>query len=234
MTAWQDAEVARKFLEERRGAIPFGPEQVEVMLQVARHFQPNPTLIVDLGCGDGFLARTLLDAFPEASAVLLDHSPPMLERAREAMAPYRPRCRQILMGELAESIAGQVEGPADLIVSGYAIHHLPHARKRALYQEIFDLLAPGGLFVNVEHVASGSRGAEGLFDTLYIDHIAARTGKPRAQVEAEYHGRPDKADNKLERVEVQTGWLRELGFEDVDCYFKWLELAVFGGRKPSA
>jgi hypothetical protein len=51
-------------------------------------------------------------------------------------------------------------------------------------------------------------------------------------VEAEYCGRPDKADNILERVEVQVEWLREIGFLHADCYFKWLELAVFGGVKP--
>jgi len=33
-------------------------------------------------------------------------------------------------------------------------------------------------------------------------------------------------------VESQLDWLRELGFADVDCFFKAFELAVFGGRKP--
>ena len=44
--------------------------------------------------------------------------------------------------------------------------------------------------------------------------------------------RPDKADNILERVEEQVKWLREIGFDHADCYFKFLELAVFGGVKP--
>jgi tRNA (cmo5U34)-methyltransferase len=37
--------------------------------------------------------------------------------------------------------------------------------------------------------------------------------------------------NKLASVEAQLEWLREIGFEDVDRYWKWLELAVFGGIK---
>ena len=53
-------------------------------------------------------------------------------------------------------------------------------------------------------------------------------------MQSEYHGRPDKADNILEPVEAQVDWLRATGFEHADCYFKWLELAVFGGRKPLA
>ena len=35
--------------------------------------------------------------------------------------------------------------------------------------------------------------------------------------------------NKLTSVELQMRWLREIGFEEVDCYWKWLELALFGG-----
>ena len=37
----------------------------------------------------------------------------------------------------------------------------------------------------------------------------------------------------LDPVEAQVGWLREIGFEQADCYLKWWELAVFGGVKPT-
>jgi ubiquinone/menaquinone biosynthesis C-methylase UbiE len=231
-TAWQDAEVAHLFLKERRGAVPYGPEQAEMMLQLIRHFRPRPRLVMDLGCGDGFLARAILTAYPEACALLLDHSEPMLERAREAMAPFGDRC-EILRADMGDSIAQYAEpGSADLVVSGYAIHHLPHARKHSLYGDIYGLLAPGGMFVNVEHVASPSRPLEQLFENLYMDHVAAHQGKPRSEVREFYLNRPDKADNILEGLEIQLTWLRELGFQHVDCYFKWLELAVFGGVKP--
>lgn len=231
-SSWKDAEVARRFLDKRRRAIPLGDEQVKILLRVARRFVPQPVRVADLGCGDGFLARAVLSEFPTAHALLIDHSEPMLHRAHEAMRPFFGRF-EICHGDLSDPLLPQVgDGPFDLIVSGYAIHHLPTARKRSLYGDVFDLLAPGGLFANVEHVASATPELEAVHNEAYIDHIAAVTGRDKAEVERDYHGRPDKIDNILEPAEAQVGWLREIGFEQADCYFKWLELAVFGGQKP--
>ena len=201
-------------------------------MRLVRHFVGEPPRLLDLGCGDGLLARTALLAFPAATAVLVDHSRPMLERARAAMAPFAGRC-EIVEGEMGRTLADQVSGPFDLVVSGFAIHHLPAERKRALYGEVYARLVPGGLFVNVEHVASATPALEAAHDDAFIDQIAAVTGRDRAEVAREYHGRPDKADNILDPVEAQVGWLRELGFEHADCYLKWWELAVFGGVRPT-
>jgi ubiquinone/menaquinone biosynthesis C-methylase UbiE len=185
------------------------------------------------------LARAVLSQHPHASAVLLDFSEPMLAEARRALAERRPPPR-FLLGDLGSpewSAALAADVPLDLIVSGYAIHHLPQARKRALYGEIFALLAPGGMFVNIEHVASATNWIEHVSDQLMIDslhefHARQGTGKSRAEVADEFVHRPDKAANILAPVEDQCRWLTQCGFADVDCYFKVFELAVFGGRKP--
>jgi tRNA (cmo5U34)-methyltransferase len=119
------------------------------------------------------------------------------------------------------------------VVSGYSIHHQPDARKRELYGEIFGLLRSGGLFVNLEHVASASAWVESVHDTLFVDSLSrAQPHLARQEVEESYRGRPDKDANILATVEVQCTWLREIGFTDVDCYLKVFELAVFGGRRP--
>ena len=46
--------------------------------------------------------------------------------------------------------------PYDAIVSGLSIHHQPDDRKRTVYGEIFGLLNPGGVFVNIEHGSATS------------------------------------------------------------------------------
>jgi ubiquinone/menaquinone biosynthesis C-methylase UbiE len=230
ISSWQNADVARRFLDIRRSAIPYAGDQIEIMLHLVRHFVGEPKRVLDLGCGDGILARAVLTVFSNASAMLIDHSPPMLERARQAMAPFRDRF-VIVPGELGEPLDRVVTSSFDLVVSGFAIHHLPTERKRALYAEIFGFLEPGGLFVQIEHVASATPCGEKLFDKLYVDSLAAHNGRPREQVEAEYLTRPDRADNKLESVERQLEWLREIGYGEVDCFFKWMELTVFAGQR---
>jgi hypothetical protein len=34
------------------------------------------------------------------------------------------------------------------------------------------------------------------------------------------------------RLDEQRLWLRRAGFDHVDCFWKWFELAVFAGTKP--
>src|SRR5262249_23217959 len=159
--------------------------------------------------------------------------------ARARLDTREPRPRFIVADLASPTWVGALAEAArfDAVVSGYAIHHLPDTRKRELYAEIFALLAPGAMFVNVEHVASRTSWIEAISDELIVDSLYAfqrqqGSAKTRAQVADEFVHRPDKAANILAPVEVQCEWLRQLGFVDVDCYFKAFELAVFGGRRP--
>jgi tRNA (cmo5U34)-methyltransferase len=166
--------------------------------------------ILDLGCGDGRLLALVLERCPQISGIAVDFSPTMLERARRRFAGNDrvSVCEHNLDQPLPDF------GNFDAIVSSFAIHHLMHERKQALYAEVFQLLQPGGVFCNLEHVSSPT-------PRLHAQFFAA-LGQ---NVESE------DPSNKLVDVETQLGWLRALGFEDVDCRWKWLELALLAGVK---
>jgi len=164
----------------------------------------------------------------------------MLDAAREALADKQERI-SFHNADLCDPgwrACATDAAPFDAVVSGFAIHHLPDERKQALFREIYALLAPGGWFFNLEHVASASPWLEERFwdylaDAKYEHHVKMGTPRPREEIVAESGGNTDaRAANILQLTEEQCRWLRETGFEHVDCYFKVFELALFGGRKP--
>jgi ubiquinone/menaquinone biosynthesis C-methylase UbiE len=233
---WKRIDVALKFTGERSRLIPDRARQMEIVLRLLQSAPTPPRRILDVGSGDAILLAALLETFPEASGVALDFSPPMLDQARKRLASFGPRAAVVEADLSTPAWQEKVARPFDAVVSGFAIHHLPHDRKRKLYEEIFNSLADGGSFVNCEHVASATPRLERLFDEAMSEHLwkqrsDAGENVTREQVLAEYLTRPDRAANILAPVEEQCRWLRDIGFEDVDCYWKYLELAVFGGRK---
>lgn len=239
MSRWRNEALARTYLEGVRGAIPAAELQIRVLLKIVSEWCPNPREVLDLGCGDGILGRTVADASPGARITYVDFSAPMLEALRLKLDP-RTQARIVPADLGSRDWLDQVSarGAVDLVVSGFSIHHQTHARKRELYAEIYEILEPGGVFLNLEHVLSPSDAVGHLFDSHFIDslfdyHRAKDPAVTRDSIANAFYNRPDKEENILAPVFEQCGWLREIGFTDVDCFFKLFELALFGGRKPA-
>jgi tRNA (cmo5U34)-methyltransferase len=203
---WSEADHARDYLE-RRPSIPHREEGFGVLLEF---LPPTPRRVLDLGTGDGYLLALIRDVHPGASGVAVDFSTEMLGRARARFAD-EPAV-SVVEHNLNEPLP-EAWGRFDVVVSSFAIHHVDHVRKRALYGEVHDRLEPGGVFCNLEHVDSATPELHAAF----LDAIASRKDDP---------------SNQLLDVETQLRWLRELGFEQVDCHWKWRELALLAGAKP--
>jgi tRNA (cmo5U34)-methyltransferase len=239
---WQDAAVATKFVNDRRGGILGAHEQINVMLELLppRPENNTPLHVLDLGCGDGILMEAVLRHWSGAQGVALDGSPAMLEQAAERLSVFHPSAVTFVAADFNEP-TWRTSLPIDqyqAIISGFAIHHSEDERKRALYAEIYDLLAPGGVFVNIEHVASVSSHGEDLFERAYAKNIVRHRRENGGEaifeeVLQEIRIRLDKSANRLTPVETQLQWLRDIGYTDVDCYWKHYELAVFAGYKPN-
>jgi SAM-dependent methyltransferase len=197
---WATREHAEAFLE-RRERLP----KLDVAYgELCEILPATPRRVLDLGCGDGKVMAMI-----GAPGVAVDFSAAMLERAR---ARFAGSDVQVVEHNLNAPLPDL--GTFDLVVSAFAIHHCSHERKRQLYTEIYDVLAPGGVFANLEHVASPT-------EQLHQDFLEI-IGTPPGE---------DDPSNQLLDVETQLGWLREIGFGDVECFWKWREVALLAGVK---
>lgn len=212
---WSSSEHAQDYLE-RADSIKHRGEGEATLLEFVPH---STRRILDLGTGDGRLlaivrAELTRQGNAEVEAVAVDFSPAMLDAVRKRFA--EDASVTVVEHNMDDPLT-QVEpnlGKFDAVISSFAIHHLIHERKRALYAEIYGLLNPGGVFCNLEHVASSTPRLHEEF--LHSIGYTVETEDP---------------SNKLLDLETQLEWLREIGFIDVDCHWKWRELALLVGRK---
>jgi len=208
MNKWSDTKHVAKYLG-RADKIPHRKEGERVLLE---HLPGTLIRVLDIGTGDGRLLSMILAGRPDVYGIGLDFSPAMLEHARSQFAGNKNV--QILDVNLEDPLPDL--GTFDAIVSSFAIHHCTHERKRSLYEEVFRMLNPGAVFCNLEHVASPT-------DRLH-EQFMKKIGE---SVENE------DPTNKLLEMQTQLEWLKAIGFEDVDCYWKWLELALLIGYRPA-
>jgi tRNA (cmo5U34)-methyltransferase len=145
-------------------------------------------------------------------AIAADFSPEMLRRVR---ARFADDARVTVVDHDLDVAQPTEWGSFDLVVSAFAIHHVVDARKQSLYAEVYERLRPGGAFLNLEHVESPTPELHAAF----LEAIGVAPGD-------------DDPSNQLASVEAQLRWFRACGLEQVDCHWKWRELALLGGMRP--
>jgi len=232
LAAWQQAEVATSFLERRRSLLPLLEVQEELIAVLLTRGGRQVRRLIDLGAGDGAMTALAFRHSPGAQAVLVDFSEPMLERAGARFGVSDGRLRSV-RGDLRDAawVSALPDGePFDLAISGLAIHHLDSERKRALFCEVFELLGPGGMFLNMDIVAVDGP-LQGLFREQML--LNARRAAGAAGHEGPHRVEFDGDEDRPDSAENQLGWLREAGFEQAETHFKWAEAAILGAVKPN-
>jgi tRNA (cmo5U34)-methyltransferase len=206
VATWSDAEKVHEYVGRvgRLAARQAGEAELVEALPARVH------RAIDLGCGDGRLAALVRAARPGAEVVGVDNSPPMLELARQRFADDRGV--EIREHDLRTPLPAL--GELDAAVSGFAIHHLTHERKQALFAEIAGLLRPGGVFANLEVVRCATPELHEEFNR----RIERPGGDP---------------EDVLAGVEEQLAWMRAAGLAHVDCYWRWRGFALLVGQRPS-
>ncbi len=218
-TDWQDYD------RQIRTSIPFYDVSFDLLIDLVRRGGRPPARILDLGIGTGDLAARLLAAFPGADLTGIDLVPEFLEAAGKRLEPHGQRVHLVEVDVQQFDFASRY----DLVVSAFMFHHVADVVKRTAYARAFSCLDAGGCFVNADFVDSASPHWSLVFDDLRVAFMRAR-GVSEERIGTQY-----LEHRKLEipvPLGTQLEWLSGLGFTDVECFWKYLNLAIFGGRKP--
>ena len=183
--------------------------------------------VLDLGAGTGLLSATVAEKFPAAKIALVDLSVEMLRLARRRFADEPGRFEFRVMDYTREPLPG---GPRDfdLVVSALSLHHLTHRDKRETFEKVHASLASGGRFVNADRVHAETPEAERDHHEHHRPHHASEAELAEEGTTA---APPHMKAVEEATLQEQMAWLREAGFEEVECYYENNRFAVYGGRK---
>lgn len=238
---WDDG-VTRHFLDLGRYCIPERELQTRLLIDLVPE-RPGPQLLIELGCGEGFLAEGLLQRFPEVNLLALDGSPAMLELAAERLARFgaRAECRRFSLGERDWRTPGT---GALAVVSSLVLHHLQGPEKRTLFEDIHSMLVPGGVLAIADLIQPAHAQGMTLAADAWDEAVRARALQFDGRLEAFQRFEdqqwntfryPDPEDiDQPSGLFEQLRWLEQAGYTAIDVHWMRAGQAIFSGWKPEA
>lgn len=240
LCGWGEKEKVDYFVEKGDLIIPKRQEQLSFLVDLFPWQWDEPIRVLDLGTGYGAVTAIILALYFRAEVICVDGSEAMIQHARTQLAMHAEHV-QLLHRDLADPTwQKDISGPFHAAVSAIALHHLTDERKQQLCREVFALLIPGGLFIN-DDVVEAPPFFQEHFSSLADRAIQAqekeRTGEVRSieEIRAERTARmrPAGRQSHVAPLNAQLEWWRAAGYTSVDCYWKFLNFAIFGGVKPA-
>lgn len=213
--------IAQLYDKQRPSLIPCFSDFYGVAIDNLNLSTASPE-ILDLGAGTGLFSEFVLQKYPNAKITLVDLSQKMLDIAQKRFSSNE---NISIIQQDFTTFKG--EKLYDAVISSLAIHHLEDKAKADLYNTIFALLKSGGIFINAEQVAGESEYFSRLYDKEWRKKVEA-SDLSREEINASYER--IKLD-KRSPVSTQIKWLKDAGFKEVDCLYKYYDFAVLYCQK---
>jgi len=234
-TRWAEEDFARKYLEGADINVVDRWRLLKILQSFYNHFhgERKQNRVLDLGCGDGIIAHALLKIDSSLSATLIDGSEDMLHKAKKRLAGFKNV--QYIRASFQELLSTDIKLPEfEFIVSSLAIHHLTRGEKKSLFKYLYAHLTPGGHFVNIDIILSPTEALESWYMKLWVEWIIEKRSALHLELSSEDVTRDYKEKehySKLDTLARQLNALEEIGFQDVDCYYKHGIFTMYGGSR---
>jgi tRNA (cmo5U34)-methyltransferase len=235
---WAEGEHAQEFMENADKYILERKKLLEILESFFKNFivsseKTKNLNILDLGCGNGALSSVLVKIRQDIKITLVDGSEVMLKNAKENFKDFENfEFIHISFQDLIKK-EDNLSSNYDFIVSSLAIHHLYGYEKKSLFQFVYDHLVPGGYFLNIDTIQAPNEDLENWYRILWREWIEKNEQKDNLTQSFSYL--PEKyknnPDNHPDRLDIQLKMLKNVGFENIDCYYKYGIFSIFGGKK---
>ncbi|MDR6999924.1 class I SAM-dependent methyltransferase [Neobacillus niacini] len=214
-------ENAASYDHQRRKLIPCFDDFYSIPVSIINSKTKTPS-VLDIGAGTGLFSFFLKEKYPDAHLTLIDLSEKMIDVSKERFSHY-----QDIRYIVADYTDYRFEEKFDIIISSLSIHHLSDEEKRELYDKIFFLLNEDGMFINADQVLGNTPFIESLYKNDWKNKIE-KSGLSKQEIEA---ANDRTTLDKMATLKDQLGWLKESGFQDVDCIYKYFNFVILFGRK---
>ena len=231
---WASNTYVEEWVNRQQAADPARAERFQLMCDLFPFSTHATVTILDVGAGYGPVSKFILDQCPKATCIAQDGSTPMLQRAQQRMAEYGARFTISQSDLFAQDWLPAQYGPFDAAVSACCLHNLrDFQRISEIYRDIRAHLKSGGVFLNFDLLNAPTAALQ-----QYYERVGAarrqRAGAPSAGVDAlvqrarqtPAHGAAHSFPANLDQ---HLAALRAAGFSAVDCFWKDLQRALYGG-----
>ncbi len=217
--------------------VPFRRLQAELFLRLAQRDSKKEIRVLDIGAGEGRLAELILENYPKSQVVCIDRNEETVRRGARRLRSYGGRVQYILADIAQPEWTSELHKTFHLTVSAYTMHHIEDDRKKRVYRRIYEVLEPEGAFFLMDRVAVPSQQARARYEAIREEHVRQQleTRLTRKLPSEAFHelfsALPCSEKHRPAPLDLQLQWLDQIGFRDVDCYWKFLDFALFGGLK---
>lgn len=240
LASWQESD-SQDFIDYGRYFVPQRDYQLQTIADLIP--APNgPARILELSCGEGLLAETLLNSFTTITLYGYDRSPAMLQQAQTRLAPFGNRFvpRQF---DLAQSEWRTTVPTFHAVVSSLTIHHLDGPDKLRLFLDLYQMLLPGGVLVIADLIAPtrplGTAVAANAWDEAVRQRSQQLDGNEDGLKSFQklkwnlyrYPEDPAEAMDKPSSLLEQLKWLEQADFTAVDLHWALAGHVIYSGVK---
>jgi tRNA (cmo5U34)-methyltransferase len=221
--------------------VPRREEQISTLLDLIPADRDESCAFVELGAGEGVLARAVLAAFSRCHYVALDGSELMRRRLSQTLGAYGDRVEVRPFDLFARDWRRELPSPLRCVLSSLVVHHLDGDGKRVLFRDLAHAIEPGGALLLADLVAPTAPGAAALFARQWDDAARAQSLALRGDLSGYDQFVADTwnfftiegADptDQPSPLADQLGWLREAGCATVDCFWMYAGHAIYGGYR---